>query len=59
MQSQEQNHHHETNNELTEKVRVAHEEIGRRYGWHTVNANGTIEEVTAALWDIITRQLQI
>jgi len=53
MEAQEKNHNHETDDELTEKVRIAHEELADDYNWPRVNANDTIEEVTDAVWSII------
>jgi len=45
LEAQEKNHIHENNYELTNKVRQAHLELAKQFGWKIVNANQTIEEV--------------
>lgn len=45
LEAQEKNHMHENNHELTNKVRQAHLELAKQFGWKIVNANQTIEEV--------------
>lgn len=56
MKAQEKDHNHETDHELTERVRAAHEVLADDYRWPRVNANGTIEEVTHAVWSIIEKK---
>lgn len=46
----EQNHLHETNNELMERVSRAHQQLAQQFGWKEVRANDTIEAVHAAIW---------
>lgn len=46
----EQNHKHETNDDLTNKVRWAHLKLGQEKGWKKVNANLTINEIHEILW---------
>ena len=47
----EKNHKHETDNDLTNKVREAHMHIGAKFGWQTVNANQPIETIHNWLWE--------
>lgn len=47
----EQGHFHETNNELTERVRIAHAELAKENGWIDVDNNGkSIDQVSDFLW---------
>jgi len=41
----EEGHKHESDNDLTEKVRQVHLELAREQGWRPVNANQSREEV--------------
>jgi dTMP kinase len=45
LKAEEKNHMHENNYELTNKVRQAHLELAKQFGWKIVNANQSIEEV--------------
>jgi thymidylate kinase len=56
MQAQEKNHQHETDDDLTEKVRQTHQELAKDYSWPIVEANGTIEDVSAVVWRILTKK---
>lgn len=47
----ETNHRHEQDDELTEKVRLAHEKLADELGWVRINANRTIEEIAREIWD--------
>lgn len=53
----EQGHAHETNDELTERVRVAHEELAKENGWIKIDANQSIEKVLSNLWNIFYETL--
>jgi len=46
----EKNHKHETDEELTNKVRQAHLKLGQEYGWIKINANQPIEQIHQQLW---------
>lgn len=47
----EQDHSHETNNELTERVRIVHAELAKENGWIDVDNNGkNIDQVSDFLW---------
>lgn len=41
----EKNHTHESDDELTEKVRLAHKELAGEFGWLKVDANDSIETI--------------
>lgn len=49
----ESGHKHETNNELIEVVRAAHDKLGTEYGWVRINANETIENIHEKLWNLV------
>lgn len=55
LQARENNHRHESDDELTERVRLAHQYLGKKYGWRPINANLSIEEVAEQVWRIIGR----
>lgn len=46
----EKNHKHETDEALLEKVGDAHRHLAKKYGWHTINANNSIEHTHSLLW---------
>ena len=50
-------HIHEENDELTEKVRLAHEKLGNEFGWQKINANQPIEKVSEDIWNIVKKVL--
>lgn len=50
----EENHLHETNKELIEKVDKIHRELAEEFGWIKINANDTIENVSNEIWNIVT-----
>lgn len=54
MEAQEKNHKHETDNDLTERVRKAHDELGKDFGWKPVKTNRTIEEIASDVWQIVS-----
>ncbi|MFA7245121.1 MAG: hypothetical protein WC070_03000 [Candidatus Magasanikbacteria bacterium] len=54
-ESTEKNHKHETDEELLEKVRQTHLRIGEEFGWKKINANLTILEIHAILWEEIKK----
>ncbi|MBP9731953.1 MAG: hypothetical protein KBD29_00635 [Candidatus Magasanikbacteria bacterium] len=53
----ETGHKHETNNELIETVRKAHDALGTERDWIRINANETIEEIHEKLWSIVALRL--
>jgi len=57
-ESIEAGHKHETNEELLEKVKQAHLKIGEEYGWKKINANLTIEEIHAIIWEEISTHIK-
>lgn len=46
----ENNHKHENDDELMQKVREVHLELGKKYNWKKVNANLGIEEISEIIW---------
>lgn len=56
-QAIESGHTHETNDELTNIVRTAHQKLGNEFGWLSINANESIEEIHANLWEKIQKLL--
>lgn len=53
IEAREAGHHHEKNDELTERVRGIHRRLGDEYGWHVVDANQPIEAVQQAIWQFV------
>lgn len=41
----EKNHRHEIDHKLINRCRTIHRQLAKKYGWHVVNANQTIEKV--------------
>lgn len=50
-ESLENNHKHETDDELIEKVRWTHLRLGREFGWIKINANLSIDEIHSQIWN--------
>ena len=55
----EKNHRHENNEESMIKVREAHLELGAEYGWTKINANLTIPEIQAQIWQQVKTTFNI
>lgn len=53
----EKNHAHEQHEELTKKAEEAHRQLGRELGWIEIDANGTIEGVSRAIWEEVAKIL--
>jgi len=49
--STETGHKHETDSELTARVRLEHLYLAREYGWPIIDANQTIAQVAKDIWD--------
>ncbi len=54
LEAMEKTHRHETNNDLTTKVRWAHLKLKEEYGWIKVNANLKIEEIRDIIWEKVS-----
>ncbi len=57
LESQEKNHKHETNNELTNKVKQAHLKLAQEYNWIKINANLSIEAIQEQLLEQTLKKL--
>ena len=57
MESAEENHRFEQNDELTERIRKIHLELALEMNWQIINANQPKEEVHEQIWKIIKDQL--
>ncbi|MFA6255950.1 MAG: hypothetical protein WC606_02085 [Candidatus Absconditabacterales bacterium] len=55
----EKDHKHEQNHELTEKVRAVHLELAKKFGWTSVNANQSIDEVHENIWKLVREKFQL
>ncbi len=53
----ETNHRHEQDDELTEKVRLAHEKLADEFGWIRINANQPIEVISQEIWEKVVKVL--
>ncbi|MBI4050625.1 MAG: hypothetical protein HY396_01470 [Candidatus Doudnabacteria bacterium] len=49
----ENNHLYETDSELTKRVEVAHNELGKEFGWKLMDANQSIEKVAEEVWKLV------
>lgn len=49
----EAGHIHETNEPLIQRCREVFQELARRYQWPIVSANGTMDSVQAAIWQLV------
>jgi thymidylate kinase len=49
----ENNHKHETDEELLQKVREAHIRLGEEFGWKKINANLSIDEIKEIISNVI------
>lgn len=49
----EENHTHESNNELTERSRLAHKELGRLNKWITINPNRPQQEIHEEIFSYV------
>lgn len=53
----EANHKHEQDDPLMQKVRKIHLELGEKYGWHKINANGgSPQEIHESIWNIFKQK---
>lgn len=57
LESREAGHHYENDDEKTERIRAAHLELAADFGWNIVEANGTIDEVHEAIYQIVRPHL--
>ena len=58
-QASENNHRHETDSELINKVRLAHLVLAKKFNWIKINANLTIEEIHGQIWNHIFNRLNL
>ncbi len=49
-EGREEGHTHESNDDLTERVRLIHLDLARKFGWHVVNANRPREIIHEEIW---------
>lgn len=54
----EEDHLHEADAELTDKVERAHNELGKELGWKVVDANQSIEKVSVKVWKLVLDKLE-
>lgn len=53
----EDDHQHEDDDELWQKVRQAHLKLGQEFGWIKINANLTISQIHDIIWQEIIKRL--
>ena len=53
LDGKEENHLHESSDELMAKNRQIHLDLARKYNWQIINANQSIEEVRQSIWQKI------
>lgn len=59
LEGREEGHKHETDDTLTEQVRLVHQKLAQRRGWHAVKANQTREEVHEDIYSHIAHTLTV
>lgn len=59
LQARESGHLHEEDEELMARVRAAHHELARDWGWVTINANDSIDAIAEAVWEIVKNRLSL
>lgn len=58
LESIEQNHAHEKDEKLTNRVRAIHLKLAEQYGWHIINANRPIDDVHNEIWQMVMTLLK-
>lgn len=53
--SVENNHKHEINDSLINKVRGAHIKLGKEYGWIKIDANQAIKKIHSEIWQRVAK----
>lgn len=53
LSGKEENHSHEEDGELAQRVRKIHLDLAKEFGWHVVAANQSQERVHADIWRIV------
>ena len=59
LDSREDGHYFEQNDELTEKVRKIHLQLGKQFDWIKINANDAIEKIHDKIWSVVVENLGI
>lgn len=57
LESRETGHHFENDDEKTERIRLAHLELAKDFGWEVVQANQTIPEVHEEIYSRVKKLL--
>ncbi len=57
-QSIENNHKHENDEDLMNKVRWAHLKLREEFNWYKINANSAIEEIHEEIWKETLKKIQ-
>ncbi|MAF24116.1 hypothetical protein CL634_00815 [bacterium] len=57
MNSQEKNHLHESDNELTKRCRQTHLQLSKKYNWPIINANQSIDQVHQSIVELVNQIL--
>lgn len=50
LEAKEQNHTHETDDELMKIVERVHDDLAKKHNWIHVNANDSIEQINSYIW---------
>lgn len=53
LSGKEPNHRHEDDDELSQKVKIAHEKLAQSFNWKIINANQTFQQVQNDIWAIV------
>lgn len=55
--AKEAGHVHEMDDDLTDRVRLVHADLGKEFGWHLVNANESREAIHEKIWGVVRPML--
>lgn len=55
LDGKEKVHLHESNDRLMQNCQKTHLNLGKKYGWQKIDANGTREEIAEKIWQIIKK----
>lgn len=58
IESTEKNHKHETQNDLSKRVRQIHLQLAREFNWRVINANQKIPNIHTKIWDTVHELLK-
>lgn len=58
VEATEKTHKHETDEKLLDDVRQVYRRLGEEFGWSSINANDTIDQIHENIWQHVSKTLQ-